>query len=100
LEDLAIEFGLPAMQCVSRVQALQEMGQLTGVVDDRGKFIYLTPEELQAVARFVQRRGRVSIADLAIESNKLINLKEVEFNDSENGDKDSATIPYEIELNP
>lgn len=77
LEDLAIEFGLPAAQCVSRVQSLEEMGQLSGVVDDRGKFIYVSPEELQAVARFVQRRGRVSIADLAIESNKLINLKEV-----------------------
>jgi len=71
-----MEFGLPAAQCVSRVQSLEELGQLTGVVDDRGKFIYISPEELLAVAKFVKRRGRVSIADLAIESNKLINLKE------------------------
>jgi len=77
LEDLAIDFGLPAAQCVTRVNTLEEMGQLSGVVDDRGKFIYVSPEELQAVANFVKRRGRVTISDLAIESNKLINLKEV-----------------------
>ena len=77
LEDLAIEFGLPAAQCVSRVQSLEEMGQLSGVIDDRGKFIYVSPEELAAVAKFVKRRGRLTIADLAIESNKLISLKEV-----------------------
>eukprot|EP01041_Mallomonas_annulata_P001808 gene1808-3506_t len=77
LDDLAIEFGLPAAQCVNRVQSLEEMGQLSGVVDDRGKFIYISTEELQAVAKFVKRKGRLSIADLAIESNKLINLKEV-----------------------
>ena len=47
------------------------------MVDDRGKFIYISPEELQAVATFVQRRGRISIAELAVESNKLVNLKEV-----------------------
>ena len=74
---LAIEFGLPAAQCVARVHSLEEMGQITGVIDDRGKFIYISPDELAAVAKFVKRKGRVSIANLAIESNKLINLKEV-----------------------
>jgi len=47
---------------------------LPGVVDDRGKFIYISPDELEAVAKFVKQRGRVSIAELAESSNKLINL--------------------------
>jgi len=47
---------------------------LLGVVDDRGKFIYISPDELEAVAKFVKQRGRVSIAELAESSNKLINL--------------------------
>jgi hypothetical protein len=47
---------------------------LSGVVDDRGKFIYISPDELEAVAKFVKQRGRVSIAELAESSNKLINL--------------------------
>jgi hypothetical protein len=50
---------------------------LAGVVDDRGKFIYISPEELEAVARFVKQRGRVSIVELAESSNQLINLNPV-----------------------
>uniref|UniRef100_A0A670YVQ2 DDRGK domain containing 1 n=1 Tax=Pseudonaja textilis TaxID=8673 RepID=A0A670YVQ2_PSETE len=46
-----------------------------GVIDDRGKFIYITPQELTAVAEFIRRRGRVSITELAQESNSLINLQ-------------------------
>ncbi|PSN44797.1 DDRGK domain-containing protein 1 [Blattella germanica] len=44
------------------------------VVDDRGKFIYISQEELEAVAKFVKQRGRVSITELAESSNQLINL--------------------------
>ena len=47
---------------------------LSGVTDDRGKFIYISPEELQAVAKFIKQRGRVTISELAESSNTLINL--------------------------
>lgn len=45
-----------------------------GVIDDRGKFISITPKELDSVAQFIRQRGRVSITELAQASNKLINL--------------------------
>lgn len=45
-----------------------------GVIDDRGKFISITPEELNAVAQFIRQRGRVSITELAQASSSLINL--------------------------
>lgn len=48
---------------------------ISGVIDDRGKFIYISTEELKAVAEFVEQRGRVSITELAQASNSLINLK-------------------------
>ena len=60
---------------VARVEDLQESGRLTGVLDDRGKFIHITPEEYAAVAKFVRQRGRVSIADLAASSNTLVNMQ-------------------------
>jgi len=41
-------------------------------MDDRGKFIYITPEELAAVANFIRQRGRVAIAELAQASSSLI----------------------------
>ncbi|VDO74882.1 unnamed protein product [Onchocerca flexuosa] len=44
-------------------------------MDDRGKFIYITSDELQAVAKFINQRGRVSKAELIEYSNKLIVLE-------------------------
>ena len=54
---------------IDRVKDLQEEGRLSGVMDDRGKFIYITEEEYEAVARFIRQRGRVSLTELA-ESSK------------------------------
>jgi hypothetical protein len=35
-----------------------------------GKFICITPDEMESVKQFIRQRGRVSIADLAVESNR------------------------------
>ncbi|KAM3832191.1 DDRGK domain-containing protein 1 [Vipera latastei] len=75
LEDLASHLGLRTQDAINRVQDLMADGTLTGVIDDRGKFIYITPEEMTAVADFIRRRGRVSITELARESNSFINLQ-------------------------
>ncbi|KAF5924881.1 hypothetical protein HPG69_008553 [Diceros bicornis minor] len=72
LEDLASHVGLRTQDTINRIQDLLAEGTLTGVIDDRGKFIYITPEELAAVADFIRQRGRVSIAELAQASNSLI----------------------------
>ena len=44
------------------------------MIDDRGKFIYITMEELESVAKFIRQHGRVSITELAESSNRLISL--------------------------
>ncbi|XP_045151405.1 DDRGK domain-containing protein 1 [Echinops telfairi] len=72
LEDLASHVGLRTQDTINRLQDLLAEGTLTGVIDDRGKFIYITPEELAAVANFIRQRGRVSITELAQASNSLI----------------------------
>ncbi len=59
---------------IDRVQTLMEDERLTGVMDDRGKFIYITQDEYNAVAKFIRQRGRVSLRALAESSNQLINL--------------------------
>lgn len=74
LEDLAAQFKLKTQEAIDRVNQLQEDGLLTGVIDDRGKFIYISREELEAVAKFIKQQGRVSIADLAMNSNQLVTL--------------------------
>lgn len=77
LEDLAAHFGLKTASVVERIQELQAIGNLTGVIDDRGKFIYISEDELQSVAKFVRQRGRISITELVENSNNLINLTPV-----------------------
>lgn len=74
LEDLASHFGMRTQDAIARLQDLLADGSLTGVIDDRGKFISITAEELHSVAQFIRRRGRVSITELAQASNSLINL--------------------------
>ena len=46
------------------VKKLEEEGRITVVVDDRGKLILLTEEELNAVADVIKREGRVSLRKL------------------------------------
>ena len=48
MDDLAAQFQLKTVDAVNRLKFLIENGSLTGVVDDRGKFIYITEEELNA----------------------------------------------------
>lgn len=90
MEELAGEFNLKTqviynyyqfiiwynvMQAViDRIHSLQSNGQLTGVIDDRGKFIYITREELKSVAKYIRQRGRVTLSELAESSNSLIQI--------------------------
>lgn len=75
MEELADHFKLRPQDVVDRIKTLVSEGTLTGVIDDRGKFIYITVDELKAVAKFINQRGRVSVSELADYSNKLIRLE-------------------------
>ena len=94
LEDLSGEFGLKTHDVIARVRALEHMGHISGVVDDRGKFIFITPAEMSAVAAFVKKKGRVRISTLAAESNRLIDLTpRVRAEDLEDDDEAAAEAP-------
>lgn len=75
LEDLAAEFKLRTQECINRINSLEDMGRLSGVMDDRGKYIYISLEEMRAVADYIRREGRVSISHLASKSNQFIDLE-------------------------
>ncbi|KAL6548341.1 hypothetical protein OROGR_008762 [Orobanche gracilis] len=75
LEDIAAEFKLRTQDCINRITSLETMGRLSGVMDDRGKYIYISLEEMKAVADYIRREGRVSISHLASKSNQFIDLE-------------------------
>nr|CAD1841034.1 unnamed protein product [Ananas comosus var. bracteatus] len=75
LEDLAAEFKLRTQDCINRITNLESMGRLSGVMDERGKYIYISEDEMKAVADYIKRQGRVSISHLASKSNQFIDLE-------------------------
>lgn len=75
IEDLAARFKLKTQAVIDRIQDLQKDDILTGVMDDRGKYIYVSQDEMEAFAKFIKQRGRVSLSELVDGSNKLINLQ-------------------------
>ncbi|KAJ9523932.1 hypothetical protein QJQ45_022399 [Haematococcus lacustris] len=75
LEQLATHFKMRTTDAIDRIHGLEASGRLTGVMDERGKYIYVSLEEMKAVADFMTQRGRVAIHDLAVKSSKLIDLE-------------------------
>jgi ATP-dependent 26S proteasome regulatory subunit len=88
LEELASEFGLSATEAVERVELLEEMQRISGVVDDRGKFIYVTVDEMAKMAKFVLDKGRSNISDIVDECNSIVDLSP----DSEKFTKDRDQV--------
>ncbi|KRX13372.1 DDRGK domain-containing protein 1, partial [Trichinella nelsoni] len=74
MEELAGQFQMRSIDVIDRLKSLLADGMLTGVIDDRGKFIFVTEDEMKAIVTFVKQRGRVSVDDLVDYSNKLINM--------------------------
>lgn len=48
MDDLAARFKMKITDVIDRIKTFVRDGTLTGVIDDRGKFIYITNEELEA----------------------------------------------------
>jgi hypothetical protein len=66
LEELAGEFGMKTQDAIDRVTKLEAMGRITGVIDDRGKFVFITPEEMSKVGGGCVRGGGVGTYHLSI----------------------------------
>ena len=100
MEDLASEFGLHTQEAIDRVIRLKEMNRLTGLIDDRGKFIYITEEEMNRVAQHIQKKGRISIHELAAESNRLIKLKPEIVDDTVESKQESSELKEKASEDP
>jgi hypothetical protein len=75
LEDLAGQFKINPNEIVERLKFLEQQGRICGIVDDRGKYIYLTEKEIVAIEKIFMVRGRISKSDLIKECNKIIRFQ-------------------------
>eukprot|EP00747_Dinoflagellata_sp_TGD_P181633 gnl/TRDRNA2_/TRDRNA2_35525_c0_seq1.p1 gnl/TRDRNA2_/TRDRNA2_35525_c0~~gnl/TRDRNA2_/TRDRNA2_35525_c0_seq1.p1 ORF type:complete len:334 (-),score=122.56 gnl/TRDRNA2_/TRDRNA2_35525_c0_seq1:40-951(-) len=78
LEDLAADFKMRTSACIDRLNELMKLGRLNGIFDDRGKFIYVTQEELENLSDWLKRKGRINRADLVATCNRVIRLNPTE----------------------
>ena len=78
LEDLAGTFKIATSEAAQRLKDLENCGRITGVIDDRGKYIYLTEKEIINIETFFAKKGRVSKSDLVAQCNKLIRFEPTE----------------------
>ncbi|KAH3743755.1 DDRGK domain-containing protein 1 [Pelomyxa schiedti] len=74
IEDAACEFRVKPLDVVEMLNELEEEGKLFGLLDESGKFINLTMDEMKSFCAYITRRGRVSLSDLTRETNRTIKL--------------------------
>lgn len=102
LEDLSGVFKISPNDIVERLNYLETQGRITGIVDDRGKYIYLAEKELSAIEKIFMQRGRISKAELIKECNKIIRfvpLEEDKQKISEEQNKAWMNFEAEVEKN-
>ena len=75
VEELAAAFGLTNKVCVQRLKDLEANGSLTGVLDDRGKYIFITPEETESLMKMLNQKKRLTKSDLIDEFSKIVRLE-------------------------
>jgi len=66
---------MSTQEVIDRIKALEITKEINGIIDERGKYIYITPKELESVKNYIVSKGRVARSDLIAECNRLIKLK-------------------------
>jgi hypothetical protein len=54
LEDLSGQFKLNANDIVERLKVLESQGRICGIIDDRGKYIYMNEKEIQVIIIYLE----------------------------------------------
>jgi len=84
-DSMAQDFNMSPREAMRIIQELQTQGTLSGVFDDRGKFITVDDKELEALADYVNKRGRLTLEDFTARANDLISAR-CEEEDGTQGD--------------
>ena len=78
LEDFSGTFKLNPNKIVEKLNQYEKEGRIMGIIDDRGKYIYITEKEMGLIEKMLTNRGRISKADLIKECNRLIRFEPTE----------------------
>lgn len=76
LDTTAKSYNVSVERLVGVLESLKESGSVSGVLDDRGKFIFVSDAEYRQIAKFLNNRGRVSMTELIREANRIVDAPE------------------------
>ena len=75
LEDLSGTFKLSPNDLVEKLNFFEKEGRILGIIDDRGKYIYITEKEMSMIEKMFLNRGRINKKDFIKECNRLIRFE-------------------------
>ena len=78
LEDLSGVFKIPPNDLVDKLNFFEQQGRILGIIDDRGKYIYITEKEMSMIEKMFMNTGRITKAELIKECNRLIKFEPTE----------------------
>jgi hypothetical protein len=74
IEILADQIGISVVKCAQIIQSLIEQQRVCGVIEDRGTFIRIEDHELQALAQYVEEKGKFTLAEFTAQVNRTIKV--------------------------
>lgn len=72
IDEYADKVHVRSQHVIDRIRALQSSNRVTGVFDGRGRFIYITAHEMDAVASLIRDRGRATLKELATAAGEVV----------------------------
>lgn len=92
LEDISGTFKLSPNDIVMKLNQFEKEGRIMGIIDDRGKYIYITEKEMSLIEKMFINRGRISKSDLIKECNRLIRFEPTEEDKIKIGEEQQKMI--------
>ncbi len=72
---MAQNFKLTNKSIIQRIKDLESSGHIKGVLDERGKYIYISNEEIGDLLKIVATKGKLSKGEIIEEFSKIIRLE-------------------------
>lgn len=94
LAELVPEFGAKVQQVTSTIESLQLDQRITGIFDDRGKFIYVSETELRELAQRIKSAGRIGKHEVWKIANELFDRVDETIIEEE-GEEKKAIVEWD-----
>lgn len=59
MEEICVEFDMSTKEAVEKIKLLEspKYNQIQGILDERGYYIYISPEELKSLVSLIESKG-------------------------------------------